>query len=79
MATERLLGRIVTAAGTANEKVLLHPAASPKAVRASESVSGSILDFHGLLGLESTREVMEVRRWSSAAGEAPRPGDRNRI
>ena len=55
VATERLLVRIVSAAGTANEKVLLHPSASPKAVRASERVSGSILDFHGLLGLESTR------------------------
>lgn len=69
VATERLLTRIVTAAGTANEKVLLHPNASPKAVRASESVSDSILDFHGLLGLESNREAVELRRWSSAAGE----------
>lgn len=69
VATERLLARIVAAAGTANEKVLLHPAASPKTVRASERVSGSILDFHGLLGLETTREDVEVRRWSSAAGD----------
>lgn len=69
VATERLLHRIVAAAGMANEKVLLHPAASPKAVRASEHVSGSILDFHGLLGLESIKEMQEVRRWSSAAGE----------
>lgn len=69
VATERLLERIVTVAGTANEKVLLHPSASPKAVRASERVSGSILDFHGLLGLESDSEAVELRRWSSAAGE----------
>jgi hypothetical protein len=69
VATEGLLVRMVSAAGTANEKVLLHPSASPRAVHASERVSGSILDFHGLLGLESTREAMEVRRWSSAAGD----------
>ncbi|WP_341229736.1 hypothetical protein [Nocardioides salarius] len=70
-ATERLLVRIVAAADTANEKVLLHPASSPRAVRAGEQVSGSILDFHGLLGLEETEQgVLAVRRWSSAAGEA---------
>ncbi|MDZ5661398.1 hypothetical protein SFC79_06430 [Nocardioides sp. S-58] len=69
VATERLLERIVSAAGTANEKVLLHPSTSPRAVHASERVSGSILEFHGLLGLESAREAVEVRRWSSAAGD----------
>ncbi|MDE0775112.1 MAG: hypothetical protein OSB43_02395 [Nocardioides sp.] len=69
-ATERLLDRMATAAGTANEKVLLHPSASPKAVRASEVASGSILDFHDLLGLQSSRQPVELRRWSSAAGDA---------
>lgn len=68
-ATERLLDRMVTAAGTANEKVLLHPSASPKAVRASERASGSILDFHDLLGLQSNRQPVELRRWSTAAAE----------
>lgn len=69
-ATDRLLDRIVTAAGTANDKVLLHPSASPKAVRASERVAGSILDFHDLLELDSGHESLELRRWSTAAGEA---------
>ena len=68
-ATERLLMRIIGAAGTANEKVLLHPKASPRAVRASERVGGTIFEFHGLLGLESDREALEPRLWSSAAGE----------
>lgn len=68
-ATERLLMRIIAAAGTANEKVLLHPAASPKAARTSERVGSTIIDFNGLLALESNREGLEVRRWSSAAGE----------
>lgn len=69
-ATERLLLRIMAAASTANDKVLLHPAASPKAVRASERVGSTIVDFHGLLGVESSGEALAVRRWSSAAGEA---------
>lgn len=68
-ATHRLLGRIVTAAGSANEKVLLHPSASPRAVRASETVTSSILDFHGLLGLEAGDEAVELRRWSAAASD----------
>ena len=62
--------RIVAAASTANERVLLHPASSPRAVRAGDQVSESILDFHRLLGLEETdHEALEVRRWSSAAGD----------
>lgn len=69
-ATNRLLDRIVTAAGTANEKVLMHPSASPKSVRASERVTGSILDFHDLLELDSGHESLELRRWSTAAGQA---------
>lgn len=69
-ATDRLLERIVVAAGAANEKVLLHPTTSPRAVRASERVTESILDFHGLLGLQSRQEIVEMRPWSSAAGEA---------
>lgn len=68
--TERLLGRIVAAADTANGKVLLHPSRSPKAVRASERVSGSILKFHDLMELDSRHQSLETRRWSTAAGEA---------
>ncbi|MCK5927604.1 MAG: hypothetical protein KAG80_05330 [Nocardioides sp.] len=68
-ATERLLMRIMAAAGTANEKVLLHPNASPRVVRASETVGSTIFEFHRLLGLESDREALEARRWSSAASQ----------
>ena len=69
-ATGRLLDRIVTVAHTANSRVLLHPAASPRAVRSSERVGSTIIDFHELLGLVSDREALEARRWSSAAGDA---------
>ena len=68
-ATGRLLDRMISAADTANEKVLLHPRAAPKAVRASERASASILDFHDLLQLESGFESVQLRRWSTAAGE----------
>ncbi|MEO3936794.1 hypothetical protein V3N99_08560 [Dermatophilaceae bacterium Soc4.6] len=68
-ATGRLLVRIMAAAGTANEKVLLHPGASPRAVRAGGKAGGAIVDFQLVLGLESNRGEVEVRRWSSAAGE----------
>lgn len=68
-ATGRLLERILTAADTANDKVLLHPSASPRTVRASERASSTILDFNALVGLQSSGEAVAVRRWSSAAGE----------
>ncbi|MDF9717338.1 hypothetical protein [Nocardioides sp. ChNu-99] len=67
--TQRLIGRMDTAAGTANSKVLLHPAKAPALVESSNQVSGSILDFHGLLGIERDREALEARRWRSAASE----------
>jgi hypothetical protein len=67
--TERLLTRMDAAAGTANSKVLLHPAKAPALVQASNQVSGSILDFHELLGIQREREALEARRWRSAAAE----------
>lgn len=69
VATERLLSRIVDAAGVANTKVLLHPGSSPKAVRASVDAGHSILDFNGLLGLHSASKPVEVRPWSAAAAD----------
>lgn len=67
--TVRLLGRMDTAAGTANGWVLLHPSKAPALVQASNQVSDSILDFHGLLGIEREREALEARRWRTAASE----------
>lgn len=67
--TERLISRMDTAAGTANTKVLLHPSKAPALVDASNEVSGSILEFHGRIGIEGTRDPQEARRWKSAAGE----------
>jgi hypothetical protein len=67
--TERLLARMDSAAGAANAMVLLHPAKAPALVEVSNDVSGSILDFHGRLGIGGGRESLEARRWKAAADE----------
>ncbi|MBY6364210.1 hypothetical protein [Rhodococcoides corynebacterioides] len=68
--TVRLIARMDVAAGTANTKVLLHPSKAPALVQSSNQVSGSIIDFHGRLGIEGERDPLEARRWKSAATEA---------
>ena len=67
--TERLLARIIAAAGTANSKVLLNPTESPAVVEASNRVATCVYDFQGLLGIESGRQSSEARRWVDAAAE----------
>ncbi len=65
--TERLLTRIQQAAGTANMKVLVHPAKAPAIVRSSNYVSSSVIDFRQSLGIESAAHASEARRWRDAA------------
>jgi hypothetical protein len=67
--TARLVGRMDAVAGTANAKVLLHPAKSPAAVQSSNNVAISVDDFHDRLGIESGRRPSEARRWVDAAAE----------
>ncbi len=67
--TERLVARMNAVAGTANAKVLLHPAKSPAVVQASNHVATGVHDFHMRLGIESGRRSSEVRRWADAAAE----------
>ncbi|MEU0721199.1 hypothetical protein ABZ498_28960 [Streptomyces lavendulocolor] len=67
--TERLVGRMDAIAGTANAKVLLHPAKSPAAVQSSNNVAISVNEFHERLGIESGRRASEARRWVDAAVE----------
>lgn len=67
--TERLTARMDAAAGTANTKVLLHPAASPAVVRSSNQLSAAVDDFHGRLGIEHGRQSLAARRWRDAAEE----------
>ncbi|MEN3535150.1 hypothetical protein AAH991_08570 [Microbispora sp. ZYX-F-249] len=67
--TERLMIRMEAAAGTANTKVLLHPAASRAVVHSSEHVAVAVVDFQGRLGIERGRQSLEARRWVDAATE----------
>jgi len=67
--TDRLMARMDAAAGTANTKVLLHPATSPAVVQSRENVASVVADFHGLLGIESGRQSLEAKRWVDAASE----------
>jgi hypothetical protein len=68
--TERLVDRMNAAAGTANTKVLLHPAASRDVVHSSNHVEIAVADFHERLGIERGRQSLEARRWVDAAAEA---------
>lgn len=67
--TERLMGRMDAAAGTANAKVLLHPAASKTVVHSTNHVGVAVVDFHSRLGIESGRQTLDARRWADAATE----------
>ena len=67
--TEYLLARMGVLAGTANTKVLLHPATSPAVVQSREHVASIVADFHGRLGIESGRPSLEAKRWAEAASE----------
>jgi hypothetical protein len=39
-------------------------------VGSSNRVATGVLDFHGLVGIESDRQSWEARRWMDAAAEA---------
>ncbi|KAE8766140.1 hypothetical protein [Georgenia thermotolerans] len=67
--TERLVARMLAAAGTANAKVLLHPTTSPAVVRSSNHVTAGVHDFRGRLGIESGNQSSEAKRWADAAAE----------
>ena len=67
--TERLMARMDAAAGTASTKVLLHPTTSLAVVDSSNHVATGVVDFHGRLGIERSRQSLEARRWVDAAAE----------
>ena len=67
--TGRLLARLGEAADMANGKVLFHPAASPAVVRSRDRVATGVHDFHERLGIESSRQSSDARRWLDAAAE----------
>ena len=67
--TERLLARIDAAAGTANAKVLLHPASARTVVTSSAHVLEAVEEFDRRLGIERDREALRTRTWLAAATE----------
>ncbi|MBZ5736411.1 hypothetical protein K8Z61_18115 [Nocardioides sp. TRM66260-LWL] len=67
--TEQLMARLDAAASVANTKVLAHPSKSRAVVHSRNHVGTSVLDFQGLLGIESSSEPVDARRWVDAASE----------
>ena len=67
--TEHLMARMDAAASTANTKVLLHPTTSRAVVNSSNQVATGVIEFHGRLGIERSRQSLEGKRWADAAAE----------
>lgn len=67
--TERLLARMNSAAGTANTKVLLHPATCRNLVDSSNQVASAVGAFHDRLGIDSAHDPLKARRWMDAAAD----------
>ena len=69
-ATGRLMARLDEAAGTANTKVLLHPAKAPVVVRSRNQVGTAVLELDRRLGIERGGDSVATRRWITAAVDA---------
>ena len=67
--TDRLLERLEAAGNLANEKVLLHPAASPKILESSERSVRVLGELHDLLGINGRQVIVGNRSWGSAVSE----------
>lgn len=67
--TARMLTQMDETVRNANSKVLFHPFDSPAAVKSSNQVTFSVIDFRGRLGIESGRDATGAKRWSQAAAE----------
>ena len=65
--TEQLMARLDAAASLANTKVLAHPSKARAVVHSRNYVGTAVVDFQGLLGIESGRQSVEARRWVDAA------------
>lgn len=67
--TARLLAQMDESVRKANSKVLVSPFHSPAAVRSSNQVATDLLNFRGRLGIETSHQESEARRWGQAATE----------
>ncbi|MFP3607781.1 hypothetical protein, partial [Paraburkholderia sp. SIMBA_053] len=64
------LSRMDASASTANEKALLHPFKASNVVRSGNEVATDVVIFHERLGIDTTRQEIEAKRWVVAVGEA---------
>lgn len=67
--TQRMLTQMNETVRKANSKVLFNPFDSPSAVKSSNRVTTSILDFRGRLGIESEDNTTDAKRWGHAVTE----------
>lgn len=68
--TDRLLTEMGETVRRANDKVLFSPLSSPAAVRSSNQVSADVIEFRGLLGMQSDCQSAQAKPWGQAATEA---------
>lgn len=67
--TGHLLARLDAAAGSANMKVLLNPISARTVVGSSNQVGVVVVGFQERLGIDSTRQSVNARRWMEAVGD----------
>lgn len=68
--TGKLLARIDAVAKTANNKTLLRPFKVGGVVRSSNEVASDIIVFNERIGIDSSRDAVEAKRWIAAVAEA---------
>lgn len=68
--TQRLLERMDAAAGIANTQMLLHPVKATAVVHSGNEVGVNVTEFNGRIGIDTTREAINAKRWVAAVGEA---------
>lgn len=67
--TLALMSRLDATVGIGNAQVLLHPVASKAVAGATNEVARRVLAFNEVIGVESSREALEAKRWGEAATE----------
>jgi hypothetical protein len=67
--TDRILSQMNETVERANGSVLFNPFDAPAAVKSSNQVAVSVLDFRGRVGLESDSESEVAKRWGRAVAE----------
>lgn len=64
--TSRLMGQMDSAGGIVNENILLHARTARSVIDSLNSTAAVVDDFHGPLGIESTRKALNTTPWREA-------------